>query len=153
MLARASMQQLFVCLTSVRKSPVVGLMFPIPALPLPGPCCQAQLNPLGVFLQHTKVLSEPAAGLASVSSFVERDSLVSALKFHVNVFVNCVSTLSMHIGSLLTDTKGVDCFYGLLDKRSEKAMAPHSSTLAWKIPWTEEPGGLQSMGSLRVAHD
>ena len=35
----------------------------------------------------------------------------------------------------------------------EKAMAPHSSTLAWKIPWTEEPGGLQSMGSLRVGHD
>ena len=35
----------------------------------------------------------------------------------------------------------------------EKAMAPHSSTLAWKIPWTEEPGGLQSMGSLGVGHD
>ena len=32
-------------------------------------------------------------------------------------------------------------------------MAPHSSTLAWKIPWTEEPGWLQSMGSLRVRHD
>ena len=32
-------------------------------------------------------------------------------------------------------------------------MAPHSSTLAWKIPWTEEPGGLQSMGSLQVRHD
>ena len=32
----------------------------------------------------------------------------------------------------------------------EKTMAPYSSTLAWKIPWTEEPGGLQSMGSLRV---
>ena len=32
-------------------------------------------------------------------------------------------------------------------------MATHSSTLAWKIPWTEEPGGLQSMGSLRVRHD
>ena len=32
-------------------------------------------------------------------------------------------------------------------------MAPHSSALAWKIPWTEEPGGLQSMGSLRVGHD
>ena len=31
---------------------------------------------------------------------------------------------------------------------SEKAMAPHSSTLAWKVPWTEGPGGLQSMGSL-----
>ena len=34
-----------------------------------------------------------------------------------------------------------------------KAMAPHSSTLAWKIPWTEEPGRLQWMGSLRVGHD
>ena len=35
----------------------------------------------------------------------------------------------------------------------EKAMAPHSSTLAWRIPWMEEPGRLQSMGSLRVRHD
>ena len=34
----------------------------------------------------------------------------------------------------------------------EKAMAPHSSTPAWKIPWMEEPGRLQSMGSLRVRH-
>ena len=36
---------------------------------------------------------------------------------------------------------------------SEKAMAPHSSTLAWKIPWTEEPGRLQSMRLHRVGHD
>ena len=36
---------------------------------------------------------------------------------------------------------------------TEKAMAPLSSTLAWKIPWVEEPGRLQSMGSLRVGHD
>ena len=35
----------------------------------------------------------------------------------------------------------------------EKEMATHSSVLAWKIPWTEEPGGLQSMWSLRVRHD
>ena len=35
----------------------------------------------------------------------------------------------------------------------EKAMAPHCSTLAWKIPWMEEPGRLQSMGLLRVGHD
>ena len=35
----------------------------------------------------------------------------------------------------------------------EKEMAPHSGTLAWKIPWTEEPGRLQSMGSQRVGHD
>ena len=36
---------------------------------------------------------------------------------------------------------------------TEKAMAPHSNTLAWKIPWIVEPGWLQSMGSLRVGHD
>ena len=35
----------------------------------------------------------------------------------------------------------------------EKEMATHSSILAWKIPWTEEPGRLQSMGSQRVGHD
>ena len=40
-----------------------------------------------------------------------------------------------------------DCMY------PEKAVAPHSSTLAWKIPWKEEPGGLQSMGWLRVRQD
>ena len=40
-----------------------------------------------------------------------------------------------------------------LESVMEKAMAPHSSTLAWEIPWTEEPGRLQSMGSLRVRHD
>ena len=39
--------------------------------------------------------------------------------------------------------------YGFL----EKAVATHSSTLAWKIPWMEEPGGLQSMGSHKVGHD
>ena len=35
----------------------------------------------------------------------------------------------------------------------EKEMATHSSVLAWRIPWMEEPGGLQSMGSQRVGHD
>ena len=35
----------------------------------------------------------------------------------------------------------------------EKEMETHSSTLAWKIPWPEEPGGLQSLGSQRVRHD
>ena len=41
----------------------------------------------------------------------------------------------------------------LLYDPAEKAMVPHSSTLAWKIPWMEEPGGLQSMGLLRVGHN
>jgi len=39
------------------------------------------------------------------------------------------------------------------EKLMEKGMATYSSVLAWKIPWTEEPGGLQSMGSQRVGHD
>ena len=39
------------------------------------------------------------------------------------------------------------------DDPLEKEMATHSSTLAWKIPWTEKSGGLQSMGSRRVRHD
>ena len=42
---------------------------------------------------------------------------------------------------------------GVLEGELEKAMTPHSSTLAWKIPWTEEPGRLQSIGLLRVRHD
>ena len=40
----------------------------------------------------------------------------------------------------------------MLDAKPKKATAPHSSTLAWKIPWMEEAGRLQSMGSLRVRH-
>ena len=47
-----------------------------------------------------------------------------------------------------------DCHFPSLEHLAvEKAMAVHSSTLAWKIPWMEEPGGLQSMGSRRVGHD
>ena len=50
--------------------------------------------------------------------------------------------------------RNVNIFLKLvLQHNSEKAMAPHSSTLAWKIPWMEKPGRLQSMGSLRVGHD
>ena len=65
---------------------------------------------------------------------------------------------------LLTDKKGIDSGNGSKGERlwlnsgkyvdlAEKATAPHSSTLAWKIPWTEEPGRLQTMGSLRVGYD
>ena len=60
--------------------------------------------------------------------------------------------------------KGIENFYVLLmrkyvlnayylDSILEKAMAPHSTTLAWKTPWMQEPGRLQSMGSRRVGHD
>ena len=50
------------------------------------------------------------------------------------------------------------CVYVYMNKvylytYEEKAVAPQSSTLVWKIPWMEEPGGLQSMGLLRIGHD
>ena len=54
---------------------------------------------------------------------------------------------------ILCGTGCIVIFYWVLLRLTEKAMAPHSSTLAWKIPWTEEPGGLQSMRSRRVGHD
>ena len=50
------------------------------------------------------------------------------------------------------DTGDIGFIPGLEDPL-EKEMATHSSVLAWKIPWTEEPGGLHSMGSQRVGHD
>ena len=45
------------------------------------------------------------------------------------------------------------CILGQLVSLLEKEMATHSSILAWRVPWTEEPGGLPSMGSHRVGHD
>ena len=57
----------------------------------------------------------------------------------------CMSTYVCVMASLLESLR--------LYSHSEKVMATHSSTLAWKIPWMEEPGGLQSMGSHRVGHN
>ena len=60
----------------------------------------------------------------------------------------------MVIFILQRKNSGLRRFLGCLSKYSvEKAMATHSSPLAWNIPWTEEPGRLQSMGSRRVRHD
>jgi len=58
---------------------------------------------------------------------------------------------SLHCSPETVTTLFVNWLY--LNTKSEKAMAPHSRTLAWKIPWMEEPGGLQSMGSRRVGHN
>ena len=60
----------------------------------------------------------------------------------------CGSILSLNVGNTL-----LLCYCHSIVMKPEKAMAPHSSTLAWKVPWTEEPGRLQSMGSLGVGHD
>ena len=58
-----------------------------------------------------------------------------------------------YINQYLEDLKSITNKVDFMTLCSEKAMAPHSSTLAWKIPWAEEPGRLQSMGSLWVGHD
>ena len=54
-------------------------------------------------------------------------------------------------GGYAWDLQNSNCWG--VHSESEKAMATHSSTLAWKIPWMEEPGRLDSMGSLGVGHD
>ena len=56
-------------------------------------------------------------------------------------------------GSTGLETFVYFCFPLYCSTRAEKAMATHPSTLAWKTPWTEGPGGLQSMGSLGVGYD
>ena len=79
----------------------------------------------------------------------------SSLVLSLRPFANCPDSLT----SLIFMSFSLQCDpscpwkHSLSTSWSEKAMAPHSSTLAWKIPWTEEPGRLQSMGSLRVRHD
>ena len=66
--------------------------------------------------------------------------LVSHCRFSLSLMTQC--------GSLSYACLPLFIFSG-----AQKAMAAHSSTLAWKTPWTEEPGGLQSRGSRRVRHD
>ena len=89
--------------------------------------------------------------------------------FHVLAIVNSATmnnrihvSLSILVSSGYMPRSGISGSYGsympsflrnLYTIFLEKAMAPHSSTLAWKIPWREEPGRLQSMGSLGVRHD
>ena len=67
-------------------------------------------------------------------------SILDILIVHVRRYCLHICLLNLH-------------YLSLLRLNREKAMATHSSTLAWKILWTEEPGRLRSMGSLRVRHD
>ena len=71
-------------------------------------------------------------------------------RFMLHHIVFCAAHTSFFLSPCLSSSPS---FSFSLAMSSEKAMPPHSSTLAWKIPWTEEPVGLQSMGSLRVGHD
>ena len=76
-----------------------------------------------------------------------RRNLITVLTTGITIQLNKVA---MTVGS----QQALEALiWQVLATNAEKAMAPHSSSLAWKIPWTEEPGRPQSMGSLRVGHD
>ena len=98
----------------------------------PGPQSSLFLNGLPLCHQEWP-LAPPAPGQDRFSSTI----------------ILCLIT--MHPSSLFC--LGNSSFYSTPVILTENAMAPHSSTLAWKIPWMEEPGRLRSMGLLRVGHD
>ena len=82
---------------------------------------------------------------------------VDSLPYCVNLFHLSIMLVTSHmvahmVKNLLTMQESRVQFLGQEDPL-EKEMATHSSILAWRIPWTEEPGRLQPMGSQRVRHD
>ena len=79
----------------------------------------------------------------NLSSLRKNKAKISFLLVHVNIAKCCLGTLPSFIY----------IYMNIYIYISEKAMASHFSTLAWKIPWMEEPGRLQSMRLLRVRHD
>jgi len=87
-----------------------------------------------------------------------RSPALQQILYHMSQkYCLCVNVyLYLYININLWETASFTRTHLIIDSQVylvEKAMAPHSSTLAWKIPWTEKPGGLQSMGSLRVGHN
>ena len=77
------------------------------------------------------------------------EAQIFMLQEQTNLFLVGKNVLIVMVPILINS----DVFEPSYNELKEKAMAPHSSTLAWKIPWMEEACGLQSMGSLRVGHD
>ena len=92
--------------------------------------------------------------------FYSRVSLLSPWAVNMWLFAvfSYVFSMSVFLSEASFELGTPDLYFGISILMTfiytlEKAMAPDSSTLAWKIPWTQEPGRLQSMGSLGVGHD
>ena len=78
-----------------------------------------------------------------------RDNLFNIMPYHINKRASLVAQTVKRLSTMWeTWVRALDW-----EDPLEKEMAIHPSTIAWKIPWTEEPGRLQSMGSQRVGHD
>ena len=92
--------------------------------------------------------SEEIAGLSHSIVFLYFFTLIPEEGFLISLCYSLELCIQMGLSFLFSFA-----FSFSLWAYTEKAMALHSSTLAWKIPWTEEPGRLQSMGSRRVGHD
>ena len=97
----------------------------------------------------------------TLKSFLQHHSSKASILWHSAFFIVQLSCPYMTTGKTIPLTRwtfvgevmSLLSIYCCLGWSSEKAVAPHSSTLAWKVPWMEEPGGLQSKGSLRVGDD
>ena len=100
-------------------------------------CCTEKISPQDrLFFVHPSEMNLPL--LLLVSTLQLSRTQVCLASFLANVFCARPDSTYFKLHQSLSP---------------QKAMAPHSSALAWRIPWTEEPGGLQSMGSWIVGHD
>ena len=95
----------------------------------------------------------------TLKSLLQHHSSKASILRHSAFFIVQLSHAYMTTGKTIALTrwtfvgKVMSLHFNMLSRLvTEKAIATHSSTLAWKIPWMEEPGGLQSMGSLGVRH-
>ena len=79
--------------------------------------------------------------------------LLILLKYSIYIYIYISHTFFFTLFSIMVCHRILNIVPYAFEVNYREVMAPHSSTLAWKIPWMEEPGRLQSMGSLRVRHD
>ena len=102
------------------------------------------------YADDTILMVESEKELKSLLMKVKEESEKVGLKLNIQ---KTKIMASSPITSWQTGRETMETVTDLIFLSPTKAMAPHSSTLAWKIPWMEEPGRLQSMRSLRVGHD
>ena len=100
----------------------------------------------------------PAPFFSQGSTDLEPPAGVRSIPFILFVPIRLCLSLKMGFPGGSADKESA-CSAGVLvwslgwENHLEKGMATHSNILAWRLPWTEEPGGLQSMGSQRIRHD